>query len=54
MPIPLLTVIVAIASVALLASGIVRGDRRRSAVGIVGVLGTLLVIVTLAASLTPA
>lgn len=50
MPVSLLAAILAIASVCLLASGIVRGNRRRSVAGIVGVLGTLLCIVTLGAS----
>lgn len=52
MPVSLLSVILAVASVCLLAVGISRGRRWFSAAGIVGVLGTLLFIVTLGASLS--
>lgn len=52
MPVPLLTVILAVTSVVMLASGIVRGSRRRAAVGIVGVLSTLLMILSLGTSLS--
>lgn len=52
MPVSLLAVILAVVSVCLVAAGIARGRRVMAAAGIVGILGTLLVIVSIGASLS--